>query len=78
MATALHGFVPGPEDIPSDFRIGTDRKNRVRKIVPNLQPWRLSCSLTARSVLELPAGTIAATRTRVGDQLSFDRREAES
>ena|SRR5689334_1263531 len=48
-----------------------DRKNRVRKLRPGMPPWRLSVCLTAHSVLELPAGTLAATRTRVGDSLHF-------
>jgi uncharacterized membrane protein (UPF0127 family) len=53
-----------------------DRRNHVRKIVTDLQPWRVSFSLMARSVLELPAGTISATRTRVGDQLAFDHQQS--
>jgi uncharacterized protein len=49
-----------------------DRQRRVRKVRPHLKPWRLSLSLTAHSVLELPAGTIELTETRCGDQLTFD------
>jgi len=49
-----------------------DRKRKVRKVTPNLKPWRLSLSLTGHSVLELPAGTIERTDTRRGDQLFFD------
>jgi uncharacterized membrane protein (UPF0127 family) len=49
-----------------------DRKRRVRKVTPNLKPWRLSLCLTGHSVLELPAGTIELTNTRCGDQLTFD------
>jgi uncharacterized membrane protein (UPF0127 family) len=49
-----------------------DRKRKVGKVAPNLKPWRLSLSLTAHSVLELPAGTIELTGTRCGDQLTLD------
>lgn len=46
-----------------------DRKMRVRKLRRDMAPWRISACLTAKSVLELPAGTIASTRTQTGDQL---------
>jgi uncharacterized membrane protein (UPF0127 family) len=46
-----------------------DRKNRVKKIRPEMAPWRISGCLTAHSVLELPAGTIVRTGTERGDQL---------
>ena len=52
-----------------------DRQNRVRKIRPHLQPWRLSACLVAQSVLELPVGTVERTLTATGDQLVFERRE---
>jgi hypothetical protein len=48
-----------------------DSKKRVRKIRAGMAPWRFSMCLTAHSVLELPAGSIAATRTQAGDQLQF-------
>jgi uncharacterized membrane protein (UPF0127 family) len=48
-----------------------DRQHRVKKIRPNLAPWRISACLTAHSVLELPAGTIARTGTEPGDQLEI-------
>jgi uncharacterized protein len=44
-----------------------DRKNRVRKLRTGVGPWRISACLTARSVLELPAGQIRATQTQRGD-----------
>jgi uncharacterized protein len=50
-----------------------DRKKRVRKARAALEPRRISACLTAHSVLELPEGTIAATGTRSGDQLEFER-----
>ena len=50
-----------------------DRKKRVRKARPALEPRRISACLTAHSVLELPEGTIVATGTQSGDQLEFER-----
>lgn len=48
-----------------------DRKHRVKKIRPEMTPWRISGCLTAHSVLELPAGTITRTGTKRGDQLEI-------
>ena len=48
-----------------------DRRRRVRKLRSAVPPWRLSASLSAHSVLELPAGTIRASRTEKGDVLEF-------
>jgi uncharacterized membrane protein (UPF0127 family) len=48
-----------------------DRKNRIRKLKSAVPPWRLSACLWARSVLELPAGTIRITQTQPGDTLDF-------
>jgi uncharacterized membrane protein (UPF0127 family) len=48
-----------------------DRHNRVRKTRSHVRAWRVSACLTARSVLELPAGTNRATGTREGDVLEF-------
>jgi uncharacterized protein len=48
-----------------------DRKHKVKKVRPEMVPWRMSACLTAHSVLELPAGTIARTGTAVGDQLEI-------
>jgi uncharacterized membrane protein (UPF0127 family) len=53
-----------------------DRSRRVRKIVRDLPPGRISFCVSAGSVLELPAGAIAATRTAVGDQLTFESPKA--
>jgi uncharacterized membrane protein (UPF0127 family) len=50
-----------------------DDKLRVRKVHPRMAPWRISACLTADSVLELPAGTIAATATERGDQLQIEK-----
>jgi uncharacterized membrane protein (UPF0127 family) len=48
-----------------------DRKNRIKKLRTDVRPWRLSACLSARSVLELAAGTIQATQTKLGDRLEF-------
>jgi uncharacterized protein len=48
-----------------------DRKQRVRKVRHGMAPWSLSMCLLADSVLELPAGTAAQTKTQPGDQLDF-------
>ena len=54
-----------------------DRKKRVRKIRKGMVPRRLSACLTAHSVLELPVGTVEASRTEAGDQLEFEKLENE-
>ncbi|MGB0065859.1 MAG: DUF192 domain-containing protein [Terracidiphilus sp.] len=48
-----------------------DRKLRVKKVRHSVGAWRMSACLTAHSVLELPAGTAAATRTQRGDQIEI-------
>jgi uncharacterized protein len=49
-------------------------KNKVVKKVRNAVPaWRFSGCLTARSVLELPAGVVEQTGTKPGDQLSVEK-----
>lgn len=50
--------------------IFVDREGRVTRTVENLRPWRLALGgRGARAVIELPLGTIAATRTEPGDRL---------
>lgn len=53
-----------------------DRKRRVLKVRSDMPRWRMSGSLFAHSVLELPSGTAAATGTVRGDQLEFEKYEA--
>jgi uncharacterized membrane protein (UPF0127 family) len=53
-----------------------DRKNRVRKVVQAIRPWRVSFCLPAHSVIELPPGTIEETGTVRGDLLEFEKVEA--
>ena len=48
-----------------------DREHRIKKLRSGVPPWRLSACLSARSVLELPAGTIHNTNTKPGDKLEF-------
>ena len=52
-----------------------DRKKRVRKIRKIVGPWRLSACLTAHSVLELPVGTIAESRTERGDMVEIAEKQ---
>lgn len=52
-----------------------DKRRKVRKVRNAVPPWRLSACFTAHSVLELPAGTAAETRTQVGDELAIDKLE---
>lgn len=50
-----------------------NKRKEVVKVRAGLGPWRISGSLRAHSVLELPAGTAAGTATQPGDQLEFLR-----
>jgi len=50
-----------------------DKRHRVRKVRHRMVPWRMSACLTAHSILELPAGTVAATGTARGDQLEIEK-----
>jgi uncharacterized membrane protein (UPF0127 family) len=52
--------------------IGLDKQLRVIKLWPNLVPWRVtSVSTRLRSVVELPAGTIARQGVELNDILQF-------
>ena len=54
-----------------------DRELRVVKLIENLRPFRATLPHgQARSVLELPAHTIARAALKVGDQLRPAREEA--
>jgi uncharacterized membrane protein (UPF0127 family) len=47
---------------------------RVRRVYKGLHPWRMTRYVWgSESVLELPAGVVAATQTEVGDELEFQR-----
>ena len=52
------------------------RKRKVLKIRASMERGRIAVSLLAHSVLELPAGTLAASETVVGDQLEIEKYDA--
>jgi uncharacterized membrane protein (UPF0127 family) len=52
-----------------------NKAKKVLKVRPNMVRGRMSLSLRAHSVLELPAGTLEATGTIAGDQLQFEKYE---
>ncbi len=50
-----------------------DRQGRVLRTVDRIAPWRVGPLVwNARDILELPAGTLSATGTRVGDELVLE------
>jgi hypothetical protein len=49
------------------------KKRQVLKLRKNMDRRRMAICFWARSVLELPAGTLDATGTERGDQLELDR-----
>jgi len=50
-----------------------DKSGKVVKVAPGLRPFRVSAALRGgHSVIELPKGTVAATGTAPGDQLTFE------
>jgi uncharacterized membrane protein (UPF0127 family) len=54
-----------------------DARGTVVRAAADLAPWRPSIAARgAREVVELPAGTIAATGTQAGDVLEFEVVEA--
>jgi uncharacterized protein len=60
-------FMRFPIDI-----IFLNRQNQVMRICAGLRPWRFSpIVFGARSALELPSGTAAATNTAVGDEIEL-------
>jgi uncharacterized membrane protein (UPF0127 family) len=48
-----------------------NRQRKVLKVRENVGPRKIAVCLRAHSVLELPAGTVAATGTAPGDVLEF-------
>jgi uncharacterized protein len=52
-----------------------NKRRKVLKIRAAMPRWRLAACLWAHSVLELPSGTAAATKTKTGDQLEFETYE---
>jgi hypothetical protein len=50
-----------------------DRAGRVVRVADRLPPWRMVIAARGASeVLELPAGTVAATGTQAGDEVVFE------
>ena len=48
--------------------------NTVVHLEENLQPWRIApVRLNAKTVLEIPAGTVRATGTTVGDSIELSK-----
>ena len=54
-----------------------DRNKKVRKVRHRMVAWRLSACLSAHSILELPAGAVAASGTEAGDQLEMVKQKTE-
>jgi uncharacterized membrane protein (UPF0127 family) len=72
-------LLPGATTIDTTFMgypidlVFLDRSNRVTRTVSDMPPWRMVLRTAGgRDCLELPAGAVAATGTRAGDQLSID------
>jgi uncharacterized membrane protein (UPF0127 family) len=55
-----------------------DRSHRILKVRPSVPPWRLSACLVAHSIIELPAGVIAASQSQRGDQLELSTPTVDS
>jgi uncharacterized membrane protein (UPF0127 family) len=49
-----------------------DREHVVRKVVPDLKPWRLASARGAKSVVELAAGEAARRGIAPGQRLTVD------
>ena len=52
-----------------------DKRRKVVKIRAGMPRWRVAACLWAHSVVELPSGTAAATKTMAGDQLALETYE---
>jgi uncharacterized protein len=53
-----------------------DRNGIVVHLEQSLAPWRFApVKLNAATVLEVPANTVAGTRTEIGDQVEFRARD---
>src|SRR5438034_10587686 len=65
---AIHTFgMKFPIDV-----VFIDKQMRVKRVYQDLAPYRLTTLVwSARSVLELPSGSLADTKTEVGDELQF-------
>jgi len=72
---AIHTFgMKFPIDV-----VFIDKQMRVRRVYQNLAPYRLTTLVwSAQSVLELPSGSLAGTKTEIGDELQFSLCEEGS
>ena len=72
---AIHTFgMKFPIDV-----VFIDKQMRVRRVYQDLVPYRLTRFVwSARSVLELPSGSLAGTKTEIGDELQFSLCEEGS
>ena len=62
---AVHtAFMRFPIDV-----VFVDKAGYVRRIVRDLQPWRLAASASAYATIEFAAGALAASDVKVGDRL---------
>lgn len=53
--------------------VALDAQGRVVDLVPDMKPWRVRLPRAGCvGVLELPAGTIARSGTRCGDEVAFE------
>jgi uncharacterized membrane protein (UPF0127 family) len=52
-----------------------NRDGTVRRIVPQLRPFRIAASPMSHCVIETAAGVVAASGTRVGDTLALEEAE---
>ncbi len=70
---AVHMFgMPGPLDVAF-----LDRSGQVVAVYPGLRPGRITRLHRADAALELPPGTLGASRTDVGDTLVLRGRTEE-
>ena len=47
-----------------------DREGTVVKVCHGVRPWRIAAAMRGYGVIELPAGTLAASGTSTGDRLA--------
>jgi uncharacterized membrane protein (UPF0127 family) len=66
--SSIHSFF-----MKFDFdAIFIDKNNKIRHLIEKMPPGRISkLCFTAHSVIELPAGTICRTGSKIGDELEF-------
>lgn len=48
-----------------------DRDGRVLRVAPDVQPWRAAMAMSGKTVIELPAGTVAQCAVNVGDRVTL-------